>query len=85
MKDLSNPYNAYGFTDANGACTLNPYWIMENFRNLNDVSRLMGNFNVTYKPLEWGTFQERLDTYTDRRRTQTPNYKFVPTDNTIRN
>ncbi|WP_294185758.1 SusC/RagA family TonB-linked outer membrane protein [uncultured Sphingobacterium sp.] len=93
LKDLNNPYNAYGFTDANGlvhsneygyygAYTLNPYWILDNFKNYNDVNRIVGNFNIDYKPTSWLTFQERvgLDNYSDRRRNESPKYNYVATD-----
>jgi len=98
LKDLSNPYNAYGYTDANGilhddvygyygAYTMNPYWVLANYNNYNDVNRIMGNFNVNYKPTEWLTFQERvgLDNYTDRRRAQSPKYSYLPADNSTGN
>lgn len=98
LKDLSNPYNGYGYTDANGvahndvygyygAYTMNPYWVLENYNNFNDVNRIMGNFNINYKPTEWLTFQERigLDNYSDRRRSESPKYSFLPIDNTSGN
>ncbi|MEI2271505.1 SusC/RagA family TonB-linked outer membrane protein [Sphingobacterium sp. ML3W] len=98
LKDLSNPYNGYGYTDENGvahndvygyygAYTMNPYWVLENYNNFNDVNRIMGNFNVNYKPTEWLTFQERigLDNYSDRRRSESPKYSFLPIDNTSGN
>lgn len=98
LKDLSNPYNSYGYTGADGvehkdlygyygAYGMNPYWLLENYNNYNDVNRIMGNFNVTYKPLEWLTVVERigLDNYTDRRRSESPKYDFSPADNTTGN
>lgn len=98
LKDLSNPYNAYGYTDANGvlhddaygyygAYTINPYWVLANYNNYNDVNRIIGNFNVNYKPTEWLTFQERvgLDNYTDRRRAESPKYSYSPADKTTGN
>ncbi|QIH35727.1 SusC/RagA family TonB-linked outer membrane protein [Sphingobacterium sp. DR205] len=98
LKDLSNPYNGYGYTDENGvahndvygyygAYTMNPYWVLENYNNFNDVNRIMGNFNVNYKPTEWLTFQERigLDNYSDRRRSESPKYSYLPADNTTGN
>ncbi|QNK62740.1 SusC/RagA family TonB-linked outer membrane protein [Pedobacter sp. PAMC26386] len=90
-KDLTNKYNGYGYTDANGvvqnksygyygAYTLNPYWVLQNFDNLNDVSRVTGNVNLAYKPLKWLDVTERvgIDTYSDRRRTLAPKYSFTP-------
>jgi len=93
LKDLSNKYYTYGFTDANGnrrddrygyygAYTMNPYWVLENYNNHNEVSRVTGNFNIGYKPFTWLDIRERLgiDTYTDRRRQESPKYNFLPAD-----
>ena len=93
LKDLSNKYYTYGFTDANGnrrddrygyygAYTINPYWVLENYNNHNEVSRVTGNFNIGYKPFTWLDIRERLgiDTYTDRRRQESPKYNFLPAD-----
>ncbi|HEK19961.1 MAG: SusC/RagA family TonB-linked outer membrane protein [Mucilaginibacter sp. 44-25] len=94
LKDLSNKYNSFGsYIDANGvkhentygyygAYTANPYWILENYKNLNDVSRVTGNINLNYKPVSWLNIQERIgaDTYTDRRRFLSPKYNYVPAD-----
>lgn len=93
LKDLDNKYYGYGFTDQNGvrrndlygyygAYTMNPYWVLENYDNFNDVSRVTGNFNVGYKPTSWLNVRERvgIDTYTDRRRLLAPKYNFAPAD-----
>jgi TonB-linked SusC/RagA family outer membrane protein len=93
LKDLNNKYNGYGYTDANGvshpdeygyygAYTLNPYWVLQNFKNLDNVSRITGNVNLGYKPLNWLNIQERIgvDNYSERRRIIAPNYNFVPAD-----
>jgi TonB-linked SusC/RagA family outer membrane protein len=93
LKDLSNKYYSYGFTDQNGvrqdnlygyygAYTMNPYWVLENYENLNNVSRITGNFSVGYKPFSWLDIRERLgiDTYTDRRRFLAPKFDFAPAD-----
>ncbi len=95
LGDLNNKYNGYGYTDANGVLhpnqygyygtyTQNPYWILKNYSNLNDVSRVTGNFNIGYNPNEWLKVFERvgIDTYGDRRRTLTPKYNFIDIDNT---
>lgn len=95
LRDLNNKYYGYGYIDAAGiphpnsygyygTYTQNPYWILENFANYNDVSRVTGNFNINYKPLKWLDIQERvgIDTYSDRRRTISPKYSFVDIDQT---
>ncbi|HWW42207.1 SusC/RagA family TonB-linked outer membrane protein [Pedobacter sp.] len=94
LADLSNKYNGYGYTDAKGVkhpnsygyygtYTQNPYWILQNYKNLNDVSRVTGNFNIAYNPYSWLNIKERvgIDTYSDRRRTLAPKYSFVDIDN----
>lgn len=93
LSDLSNKYNGYGIVTADGvrhddlygfygAYTTNPYWVLENYDNFDDVSRVTGNFNVGYKPTGWLDIKERLgiDTYNDRRRLQSPKYDFFPAD-----
>jgi len=98
MSDLSNPYYGFGFVDANGvpqenlygytgAYAISPYYVLENFENLNEVNRITGNIHVGYKPLEWLDIEERIgvDTYSDRRREMTPKYEFYPADNTSGN
>jgi TonB-linked SusC/RagA family outer membrane protein len=93
LKDLDNKYYGYGYTDANGirhndrygyygAYTMNPYWVLENYNNFNEVSRITGNFNIGYKPFTWLDIKERvgIDTYTDRRRQESPKYNFLPAD-----
>jgi TonB-linked SusC/RagA family outer membrane protein len=93
LGDLNNKYNAYGFTDANGirrddlygyygAYTMNPYWILDNYDNFNDVNRITGNFNIAYKPVSWLNIVERLgiDSYNDRRRFLSPKYSFTAAD-----
>jgi TonB-linked SusC/RagA family outer membrane protein len=93
LKDLNNPYNAFGFTDykgvsqANkygyyGSYTLNPYWVIQNFTNDDAVNRITGNVNLDYRPATWLSIQNRLgiDTYSDRRRPLTPKFSFSPVD-----
>lgn len=94
LSDLNNPYNAYGYTlngvnypnsyGYYGAYTQNPYWILENYNNYNDVGRVTGNFNLGYKPTSWLNVTERvgIDNYNDRRRTESPKYNFVDADQT---
>lgn len=91
MSDLNNPYNSMGgIFDPNGteqygyygAYTISPYFILKNYRNLNDVDRITGNVTVGYKPLEWLDVLERVgaDVYTDRRRYKYPKFSLAPAD-----
>lgn len=91
MGDLNNPYYSYGnLLNANGvpyygyygAYTRSPYFILQNYRNQNDVDRVTGAFTLEYKPLKWLNVLERVgaDVYTDRRTYKQPKYSFVPAD-----
>ena len=93
LKDLGNKYNGYGYTDVNGinhddmygyygAYTQNPYWVLQNYQNNDNISRVTGNFNISYKPYSWLDVKERvgIDTYSDRRRLLSPKYDFIPAD-----
>lgn len=86
MGDLTNKYNGYnpitntyGFY---GAFALNPYWILQNFTNLDDVNRVTGAVNLNYKPVSWLNIVERVgvDSYSDRRKLLSPKYNFEPAD-----
>lgn len=86
MGDLNNKYNGYnpitnqyGFY---GAFTLNPYWVLQNFSNLDDVNRVTGDVNLAYKPFKWLSIVERvgIDSYSDRRKLISPKYDFNPAD-----
>jgi TonB-linked SusC/RagA family outer membrane protein len=51
---FTNPnsyYNAYA---------TNPYWTIANSRNNADTYTFQGNVNLTYKPVDWLTFSDRL-------------------------
>jgi TonB-linked SusC/RagA family outer membrane protein len=89
--DLSNPYYSMGgIFDPNGteqygyygAYTISPYYILRNYRNINDVDRITGNVTIAYKPLEWLDVVERVgaDVYSDRRRYKYPKFNFIPVD-----
>jgi len=87
FKDLNNPYYGYGVSSPGtygyyGAYSRNPYWLIENYENQNDVNRLTGNFTLNYKPASWLNITERLglDTYTDRRLEKKPKFSFAPAD-----
>jgi TonB-linked SusC/RagA family outer membrane protein len=86
MGDLNNKYNGYnpitntyGFY---GAFVLNPYWALQNFSNLDDVNRVTGDVNLSYKPVKWLSIVERIgvDSYSDRRKLISPKYDFEPAD-----
>lgn len=94
LKDLTNPYNSFGYIDYKGVAqpnkygyyggyTLNPYFVIDKFSNDDAVNRVTGNVNLEYKPASWLMVQERIgiDTYSDRRRQITPKYSFTPVDN----
>ena len=93
LKDLSNPYNSMGgFFDASGneqfgyygAYTNNPYFVLKNFTNKNDVDRIIGNFTLSYQPASWLDIVNRLggDIFSDRRTETDPKYTLIPFDNT---
>ncbi len=86
MGNLNNKYNGYnpitnlyGFY---GAFALNPYWVLQNFSNLDDVNRVTGDVNLSYKPFSWLNIVERvgIDSYSDRRKLISPKYTFFPAD-----
>ena len=95
LSDLSNKYNGYGISGTGadglprtgqygyyGAYTVNPYYILDTYDNFNDVSRITGSFNIGYKPKSWLDIKERvgIDSYSERRREQSPKYAFLPAD-----
>jgi TonB-linked SusC/RagA family outer membrane protein len=95
MDDLGNPYYGYGFLNERGepsygfygAYTISPYWLLQNYRNENEVDRVIGNFNITYKPLNWLDVVERVgaDVYADRRKLKYPKFTYFPLDETTGN
>lgn len=95
LGDLKNPYNGYGFLNERGeqvygfygAYTVNPYYILQNYRNENDVDRVVGNFAITYQPTDWLDVVERIgaDVYSDRRRFKYPKFTYYPADETTGN
>jgi TonB-linked SusC/RagA family outer membrane protein len=90
LGDLNNPYNGYGFLNERGeqvygfygGYTVSPYFILQNYKNENDVDRITGNFTITYKPLDWLEVVERVgaDVYSDRRRFKYPKFTYFPAD-----
>lgn len=51
----------------------NPYWIINNNQNNNELDRVVGNVILSYKPLSWLTISDNLGTdfYNEFRRTKT--------------
>lgn len=86
MGNLNNKYNGYNFTTGKygfyGTYVLNPYFDLQDFSNIDDVNRVTGNVNLSYKPLSWLNIVERVgvDSYSDRRELITPKYDFEPLD-----
>ncbi|GAA4468517.1 SusC/RagA family TonB-linked outer membrane protein [Nemorincola caseinilytica] len=90
LKDLSDPFNSINYTDATGvqrygyygAYALNPYYTLQEFKNLNDVDRIFGNFIIGYKPATWLTITNRLaaDNIADRRFQLAPKFNSEPFD-----
>ncbi|WP_183578098.1 SusC/RagA family TonB-linked outer membrane protein [Mucilaginibacter sp. X5P1] len=86
MGDLNNPYNGYNSVTNTygfyGAFALNPYWVLQNFSNLDNVNRVTGAVNLAYKAFSWLNIVERVgvDSYSDRRQLITPKYTFQPAD-----
>jgi TonB-linked SusC/RagA family outer membrane protein len=86
MGNLNNPYNGYNSVNDTygfyGAFTVNPYYILQNFSNLDDVNRVTGAFNLAWKPVKWLNIVERVgvDSYSDRRKLIAPKYQFEPAD-----
>ncbi len=86
LQNFVNPFNWYN--DANGkygfygAYTVNPYFVLQNFQNLDAVDRLQGNFSVSYNNFGWLTLTERMgsDVYSDRRTEEWKKYSYTPYD-----
>ncbi|GAA4313351.1 SusC/RagA family TonB-linked outer membrane protein [Compostibacter hankyongensis] len=99
LGDLSNKYNSFGsYVDDDGvlreniygyygAYTQNPYYVLKNYKNLDDLDRVVGSISISYKPLDWLSVVERVgvDAYSDRRRLKYPKYRVAPADVTSGN
>ena len=85
-KDLDDPFNKYDdVTHTYGfyaAYTLNPYFLLENFKNTNDVDRLFGTVAVTYDRWSWLSITDRIgtDVYADRRYEKWKKFDYAPLD-----
>nr|MBP6624602.1 SusC/RagA family TonB-linked outer membrane protein [Chitinophagaceae bacterium] len=74
LRDLNDPFNTLeGYY---GAYTVNPYYVVENYKNDNNVDRLTGNIDLTYKPVKWLTILNRTtnDFYSDHTTQFEPKY-----------
>ncbi len=96
LSDLNNPYYSFGgFYDESGnetygyygAYTINPYYVLKNYKNADDVDRITGSLTLSYKPVDWIDITDRLglDTYGDHRRVSNPKFNLIPADNTSGN
>ncbi|MGZ5243954.1 MAG: SusC/RagA family TonB-linked outer membrane protein [Bacteroidia bacterium] len=74
LKDYNNKFN--NLEGYYGAYTINPYYILDNSRNLNNVDRILGNAQLGYKPVDWLNIIGRVGTdfYTDRREQHQPKF-----------
>jgi TonB-linked SusC/RagA family outer membrane protein len=79
-RDLTDPFNQLNTFYA--AYTLNPYWIIENSSNRNDVNRLIGSLELKYDVNDWLNFTGRVgtDAYSDSRKMSRLKYHFVNWD-----
>jgi len=86
MSNVDNKYNGYNSTTGTygfyGAYALNPYYVLDNYTNLDDVNRVTGAVNLSYKPVSWLNIVERIsvDSYSDRRKLISPKFSFEPAD-----
>lgn len=85
-KNLDDPFNAYNDVTGQygfyGAYTTNPYFVLNNFLNTNNVDRVIGNVNVTYNGWNWLSVTDRFggDIYADRRYEKWKKYSYTPID-----
>jgi TonB-linked SusC/RagA family outer membrane protein len=82
LKDLDDPFNTLeGYY---GAYTLNPYYVLANSNNRNEVDNILANMQLGYKPLSWLDFTYRLGTnfYTDSRYQESPKFEILHGQNT---
>ncbi len=85
-KNLEDPFNAYndatGTYGFYGGYTVNPYFVLNNFRNTNNVDRILGNVSVTYNGWSWLSITNRFggDIYSDRRYEKWKKYSYTPID-----
>ncbi len=82
-KDLNNKFNKP--ETYFGAYYQNPYWLIANQKNTNNVDRFNTNITLDYKPTNWLTFTGRFgnDVYTDVRYQKWRRYSFVNQENPL--
>lgn len=80
QKDLDNKFNKP--ETYFGAYYQNPYWLIANQKNTNNVDRFNTSITLDYKPLNWLTFTGRFgsDVYSDGRFQKWRKYSFVNQD-----
>ncbi len=90
LKDLSDPYNAYGTLDESGVARYgyynayykNPYWLAENYDNRSKTDRVLGAVTLGYKANKYFNILDRVsaDVNTDRFTLKTPKYDYSAYD-----
>jgi TonB-linked SusC/RagA family outer membrane protein len=80
LADIDNPFN--DLEGYYGAYTINPYFVLKNYKTRNEVNRLIGNVDFTWKPFNWLTLLNRTtnDAYTDGTEQYQPRYNFTRPD-----
>ena len=91
LKNLSNPFYSMDFTDANGvqrfgyfgAYAKNPFWVAQNYKNLNKSDRILGDYTLGYKKGDFNVYNRTgVDGTNDRSYYETPNLDVTPVDQT---
>lgn len=90
LRDLNDPFNSMNYTDATGvqrygfygAYAINPYYTLQEFKNLNDVDRVYGNMILGYEISKSLRIDNRLatDNIADRRYQKNPKFNADPLD-----
>jgi TonB-linked SusC/RagA family outer membrane protein len=90
LRDLSDPFNAYGTRDTAGvehygyygAYTDNPYFMAANTDNRNRTDRILGNINIGVRPnANWDIFNRiGIDFVNDRVTSKIPKFDLYPYD-----
>jgi TonB-linked SusC/RagA family outer membrane protein len=86
LADQNDPFNKYddvtGLHGFYGDYTINPYFSVLNYNNINKVDRVVGSMNVAWTPLTWLKVEDRLgaDIYGDKREQKFKKYSYLPID-----